>query len=81
MVAAEVTSPNCGEFTVVPTPEYCTVLNTLLMVARISMLRVSPILTVFDRAMLFETVPGPWIELRGASPKKLQNPGVFVGAT
>jgi hypothetical protein len=39
------------------------------MVARISMLRVSPIPTVFDSAMLFDTVPGPSIELRGALPK------------
>src|SRR6185503_8421596 len=50
------------------TPEYCTVLNTLLMVARISRLRVSPSPTVFDSAILFCTVPGPVIKFRGAFP-------------
>ena len=40
----EVTWPKLGEPSVVFTPEYCTVLKTLLMVARISMLRVSPML-------------------------------------
>jgi hypothetical protein len=44
------------------------VLKTLLAVARNSMLRVSPIDMVFESAMLFETVPGPVIELREAGP-------------
>jgi hypothetical protein len=34
------------------------------------MLRVSPIDMVFESAMLFETVPGPVIELREAVPKE-----------
>jgi hypothetical protein len=45
--------PNCRRVHVVPTPEYCTVLKTLLIVARISMLRVSPICIVFDSDILF----------------------------
>ena len=40
-------------------PAYCTVLKTLLMVARISRLRVSPSCIVFERDMLFCTIPGP----------------------
>ena len=44
-------------------------LKTLLMVARISMLRVSPMFMVFESDILFVTVPGPSIELRGALPK------------
>ena len=46
-------------------------LNTLLAVARISMLRVSPIDTVFDNAMLFDIVPGPAMEFREAVPNPL----------
>ncbi len=65
----DVTWPNVGEATFVSTPEYCTVLNTLLIVARISMLRVSPSFIVFESAMLLVIVPGPAIELRGALPK------------
>jgi hypothetical protein len=42
---------------VVSTPEYCTVLKTLLMVARISMLRVSPSCMVFESDILFEMFP------------------------
>ena len=48
----------------VSTPEYCTVLNTLLAVARISKLRVSPSCMVFESDMLFWMVPGPGMELR-----------------
>jgi hypothetical protein len=69
---AEVTCPKVGNVTLVPTPEYWTVLKTLLAVARISMLRVSPICNVFDSDMLFEIVPGPSIELRAAVPKTAQ---------
>jgi hypothetical protein len=52
----------------VSTPEYCTVLNTLFAIARNSQLRVSPRSIVFDSDMLFDTVPGPAIELRGTLP-------------
>ena len=44
-------------------------LKTLSMVARISMLRVSPSCIVFDRDMLFWIVPGPVIEFRAELPK------------
>ena len=69
MAPAEVTWPKVGNVTLVPTPEYCTVLNALLAVARISMLRVSPICIVFDSARLFWIVPGPAIEFLDALPK------------
>src|SRR5215469_5932845 len=54
---------------VVFTPEYCTVLKTLLAVARTSKLRVSPSCMVFDRDILFCTIPGPGIRFREALPK------------
>ena len=69
MEAAEFTCPKVGETTLVSTPEYCTVLKTLLAVARISMLRVPPNCIVFESDILFSTVPGPAIELRDALPK------------
>ena len=62
------TCPKVGRVTLVPTPENCTVLNAFAAVARISMLRVSPICTVFERDMLFFMVPGPVIEFRAAVP-------------
>jgi hypothetical protein len=68
MAPVEITCPNVGETTFVSTPEYCTVLKTLLAVARISILRVSPNCIVFESVMLFEIVPGPAIELREAVP-------------
>jgi hypothetical protein len=55
----DITCPKVGEVTFVSTPEYCTVLKTLLAVARNSQLRVSPNCMVFESAMLFEIVPGP----------------------
>ncbi len=72
MEAAEVTCPKVGETTLVSTPEYCTVLKTLLAVARNSMLRVSPNCMVFESDILFWTVPGPAMELREALPKTAQ---------
>jgi hypothetical protein len=68
MGATDVTCPKVGDATFVSTPEYCTVLNALVSVARISMLRVSPRFTVFESAILLVMVPGPAIELRGALP-------------
>jgi hypothetical protein len=60
MEPAEVTRPkgvdvllSKPEYSVVSTPEYCTVLKTLLAVARNSMLRVSPNCIVFESDMLF----------------------------
>jgi hypothetical protein len=44
------------------------VLKTLLAVARISKLRVSPNCAVFDSDIPFEIVPGPGIEFREAFP-------------
>src|ERR1700704_6273051 len=58
---------------VVSTPEYCTVLKTLLAVARISKLRVSPSCIVFESDMLFWMGPGPGMEFREALPKALPN--------
>ena len=54
--------------TFVSTLEYCTVLKTLLDVARNSTLRVSPSCMVLESDMLLEIVPGPGIELRAAVP-------------
>jgi len=71
MFPAEVTWPAVGEVRLVPTPEYCTVLNTLLAVALISMLRVSPSCIVFESDMLFCTVPGPASEFRDTLPNAL----------
>jgi hypothetical protein len=71
MEPAEVTCPAVAEVRLVSTPEYCTVLKTLLAVARNSMLRVSPSDMVFDSVILFEIVPGPVIELRETLPKAL----------
>src|SRR5271155_2315393 len=68
MDAVPSTWPNVGDATLVSTDEYCTVLKTLLDVARISMLRVSPSCMVFESDMLFWIVPGPGIELRAAVP-------------
>ena len=68
MEAAEVTCPKVGEAALVSTPEYCTVLKTLLAVARSSMLRVSPNCIVLESDILFWMVPGPGIELREAVP-------------
>jgi hypothetical protein len=65
---AEVTCPKVGDATLLSTPEYCTVLKTLFMVARISRLRVSPSRIVFESDMLFCTVPGPSMKFRGALP-------------
>src|SRR5579862_1625761 len=80
MAPAEVTWPNAllrsdsnPVKRVVSTPEYCTVLKTLLAVARISKLRVSPSCMVFESDMLFWMVPGPGMELRDALPKALPN--------
>ena len=53
MEAVEFTCPKVGETTFVSTPEYCTVLKTLLAVARISMLRVPPNCIVFESDILF----------------------------
>jgi hypothetical protein len=53
MEAAEVTCPNDGEAALVSTPEYWTVLKTLLAVARNSTLRVPPSCIVFESDMLF----------------------------
>ena len=50
------------------TPEYCTVLNTLFAVIRISMLRVSPSDTVRDSDPFTDTVPGSSIEFRVELP-------------
>jgi hypothetical protein len=72
MVVVDVTCPKEGETTFVSTPEYCTVLKTLLAVARISMLRVPPNCIVFESDILFVIVPGPAIELRDALPKTAQ---------
>lgn len=69
MDAAEVTCPKEGEAALVSTPEYCTVLNTLLAVARNSVLRVPPSCIVFDRDILFWIFPGPAIELRETLPQ------------
>ena len=69
MEATELTCPTVGEAKLVSTPAYCTVLKTLLAVARNSMLRVPPNCMVFESAILFCTVPGPAIELREALPK------------
>ena len=66
--AAPVTWPNRESFTLVSTPEYCTVLNALLMFNRISRLRVSPNEIVRDSAAFSDTVPGSSIELRVAVP-------------
>lgn len=66
--AADTTCPKVGDWTFVSMPEYWTVLNTLLMVARISRLRVSPSYMVFESAMLFCTVPGPMMKSRGELP-------------
>ena len=62
MEPVELTRPKVDEATLVSTPEYCTVLKTLVEVARNSQLRVEPIDTVLDSVMLFDTVPGPGIE-------------------
>jgi hypothetical protein len=62
------TWPKLGEATLVSTPEYWTVLKTLLAVARNSMLRVSPNCMVFESDILFWIFPGPGIELREAVP-------------
>jgi hypothetical protein len=53
MDAADVTCPKDGEAALVSTPEYCTVLKTLLAVTRNSMLRVPPSCIVFDSDILF----------------------------
>src|SRR6185312_7666022 len=66
--AALVTWPKRGSFTLVSTPEYCTVLNTLFALNRNSRLRVSPKDTVRDSDELTDTVPGSSIELRVAVP-------------
>jgi hypothetical protein len=68
MEPVEVTCPKVGDAALVSTPEYCTVLKTLLAVARNSMLRVSPRDAVLESDILLETVPGPAIELREAVP-------------
>ena len=49
-------------------PEYWTVLNKLLVVARISNVRVSEKRTVLERDAFTETVPGPGMEKREAVP-------------
>jgi hypothetical protein len=69
MEATDITCPKVGDAALVSTPEYCTVLKTLLAVARNSMLRVSPNCMVLESDILFWTVPGPAIELRDALPK------------
>ena len=69
MAAAEITCPKLGEAALVSTPAYCTVLNTLLAVARNSVLRVPPSCIVFARDILFCTVPGPAMELRDTFPQ------------
>jgi hypothetical protein len=53
MEATDITCPKVGETTLVSTPAYCTVLKTLLAVARNSMLRVLPNCMVFDSDILF----------------------------
>jgi hypothetical protein len=68
MPAAPVTSPNVFEVIDVPTPEYCTVLNTLFAEMRASRLRVSPNEIVLESDPLTDTVPGSSIELRDAFP-------------
>ncbi len=72
MDAIESICPKLGEAAFVSTPAYCTVLKTLLAVARISMLRVPPNCIVFESDILFKIVPGPAIELRDAFPKTAQ---------
>ena len=62
MPAAEVTWPYVPDPRVVSTPEYWTVLKTLLAVARISKVRVSEKRTVLESDAFTETVPGPGIE-------------------
>src|SRR5208337_2315310 len=72
MAATEVTCPKLGDAALESTPAYCTVLNTLLAVARNSVLRVPPSCIVFDRDILFCTVPGPAMELRDTLPQLRQ---------
>ena len=50
------------------TPEYWTVLKTLLAVARISKVRVSEKRMVLESDAFTETVPGPGMEKREAVP-------------
>src|SRR6185437_7099857 len=66
--AAPETCPKRVSFTLVYTPEYCTVLNTLLTFNRISRLRVSPKEIDRESDELTDTVPGSSIELRVAFP-------------
>jgi hypothetical protein len=53
MLLTEFTCPKVGEVTLVSTPAYCTVLKTLLAVARNSQLRVLPNCIVFASDILF----------------------------
>src|ERR1035438_9563983 len=69
MDAAKVTCPKVGDAALVSTPEYCTVLKTLLAVERTSMLLVPPSCMVLESAILFWIVPGPAIELRETLPQ------------
>ena len=62
MAAVPVTCPYEPEPSCVFTDEYCTVLNRLFAVARISKERVSPNEIVFASDPLTEIVPGPGIE-------------------
>src|SRR5271154_902236 len=66
--ATDDTCPKVGEFSVVLIPEYCTVLNTLFAVMRISNVRVPPSCTVRESDEFTDTTPGPSIELRDAVP-------------
>ncbi len=68
MAAALVTSPKFAEFSVVLTPLYCTVLNTLFAVTRASKELDPPSCTVRDSEAATATVPGPSIEPGEAVP-------------